>query len=63
MYTEALKRILLLAQGAHQPSGTASQASSIMQIIFSIRHVSSTGTNTFMLDVTAKAPEKALPFH
>lgn len=47
-----LKNILLLAQGAHQPSGTASQASSIMQMRFSIHHVSSTGTNTLMLDVT-----------
>lgn len=63
MYIKALKKILLLAQGTHQPSGTASQASSIMQMRFSSRHVSSTDTNTLMLDVTVQAPEKTLTFH
>lgn len=57
------KKNLLLTQGVHQPSGTASQASSIMQIGFSIRNASSTDTNALMLDVPAQAPEKTLPFH
>lgn len=40
-----------MAQGAHQPSGTASQASSIMQTKRSILQVSSSGTDTLMVDV------------
>lgn len=62
-YRGSQNEVLLLTQGVHQPSGTASQASSIMQIRLSIRHVSSTDTNALMLDVPAQAPEKTLPFH